>query len=58
MTVDDNTYEALIAAIRNGGKGTYALTPAFTTRKAHGIAVPVGSANLYAAEAQFRADWP
>lgn len=46
------SFGGLISAIRNGGKGVYALTPAFTTRKAHSIAVPVGSTDLYALAAQ------
>lgn len=46
------SFGGLIAAIRNGGKGTYALTPAFTTRKAHSIAVPPGGTELYALAAQ------
>ena len=46
------SYGGLVSAIRNGGKGVYALTPAFTTRKAHSIAVPVGSTAMYSLIAQ------
>jgi hypothetical protein len=46
------SFGGLISVIRNGGKGAYALTPASTTRKAHSIAVPVGSGDLYSLTAQ------
>jgi hypothetical protein len=46
------SFGGLIAAIRNGGKGTYALTPAFTTRKAHSITVAPGGTDVYALAAQ------
>lgn len=45
-------FGGLVAVIRDGGKGTYALTPATTTRKEHSIAVPPGSADVYALIAQ------
>jgi hypothetical protein len=45
-------YDSLVSAIRKGGAGAYALTPAFTNRKAHSIAVPAGSDRLYALIAQ------
>ncbi|HVW29740.1 MAG TPA: hypothetical protein VHC69_30460 [Polyangiaceae bacterium] len=51
-TTNYPSYGGLISVIRNGGKGVYALTPAFTTRKAHSIAVPVGSNTLYSLMAQ------
>ncbi|HTB77362.1 MAG TPA: hypothetical protein VK762_29155 [Polyangiaceae bacterium] len=51
-TTNYPSFGGLVSAIRNGGKGTYALTPAFTTRKAHSIAVPPGSDTLYALIAQ------
>jgi hypothetical protein len=51
-TTNYPSFGGLVAVIRNGGKGTYALTPAFTTRKAHSIAVPPGSDTLYALVAQ------
>lgn len=51
-TTNYPSFGGLIAAIRNGGKGTYALTPAFTTRKAHSVAVPPGASELYALAAQ------
>jgi hypothetical protein len=51
-TTNYPSFGGLISVIRNGGKGAYALTPAFTTRKAHSIAVPVGSTDLYALAAQ------
>lgn len=46
------SFGGLISALRNGDKGTYALTPAFSTRKAHSIAVPKGSSDLYGLIAQ------
>src|SRR6185369_9896598 len=51
-TTNYPSFGGLISVIRNGGKGAYALTPAFTSKKAHSIAVPVGSADLYALAAQ------
>jgi hypothetical protein len=51
-TTNYSSFGGLISTIRNGGMGVYALTPAFTTRKAHSIAVPVGSSDLYALAAQ------
>ena len=51
-TTDYPSFGGLISVIRNGGKGVYALTPAFTIRKAHSIAVPVGSTDLYSLAAQ------
>jgi hypothetical protein len=51
-TTNYPSFGGLISVIRNGGKGAYALTPAFTTRKAHSVAVPVGSSDLYALAAQ------
>jgi hypothetical protein len=45
-------FGGLVSVIRNGGAGAYALTPAFTTHKAHSIAVPPGSNTLYALVAQ------
>jgi hypothetical protein len=51
-TTNYPSFGGLISVIRNGGKGAYALTPAFTTRKAHSIAVPIGSTDLYALAAQ------
>ncbi len=46
------SFGGLISVIRNGGAGAYALTPVATTRKAHSIAVPLGSSYLYALAAQ------
>ena len=51
-TTNYPSFGGLVSVIRNGGKGAYALTPAFTTRKAHSIAVPVGSSDLYSLVAQ------
>jgi hypothetical protein len=51
-TTNYPSFGGLISVIRNGGKGAYALTPAFATRKAHSIAVPLGSSDLYALAAQ------
>ncbi|HEX4341233.1 MAG TPA: hypothetical protein VH062_35230 [Polyangiaceae bacterium] len=51
-TTNYPSFGGLVSAIRNGGKGVYALTPAFTTRKAHSIAVPVGSTVMYSLVAQ------
>jgi hypothetical protein len=51
-TTNYPSFGGLMAVIRDGGKGTYALTPAFTKRKAHSIAVPAGSSTLYSLMAQ------
>jgi hypothetical protein len=51
-STDYASFGGLISAIRNGGKGVYAQTPAFTTRKAHSISIPVGSADMYSLIAQ------
>lgn len=51
-TTNYSPFGGLVSAIRNGGKGVYALTPAFTTRKAHSIAVPVGGTDMYSLIAQ------
>ncbi len=51
-TTNYPSFGGLVSVIRNGGKGAYALTPAFTTRKAHSIAIPPGSSALYALVAQ------
>jgi len=51
-TTNYPSFGGLISVIRNGGTGAYALTPAFTTRKAHSIAVPTGSSELYSLAAQ------
>ncbi len=42
------SFGGLISVIQNGTKGAYALTPVSATRKAHSIAVPLGSDSLYA----------
>ena len=51
-TTNYSSFGGLLSVIRNGGKGAFALTPAFATRKAHSIAVPVGSSDLYSLVAQ------
>jgi hypothetical protein len=51
-TTNYPAFGGLVAALQNGVKAAYALTPAFTTRKAHSIAVPKGSDRLYALAAQ------
>lgn len=51
-TTNYPSFGGLISVIRNGGTGAYALTPVSATRKAHSIAVPIGSSHLFALAAQ------